>query len=86
LPTGPVLSFQGTLDNPIVQSINHLNPLAYPGAAKDPLIANASFKLSKSPLEQLRRAPLLGEHNGIILEELGYSVEQIEALIAAKII
>ena len=86
LPAGPVLSFQGALDNPMVQSINHLNPLPFPGAANDPLVTNAPFKLSKTPLEKLRRAPLLGEHNQEIYSELGYSVEEIAELKATAII
>ncbi len=86
LPAGPVLSFQGALDNPMVQSINHLNPLPFPGAAKDPLVTNAPFKLSKTPLEKLRRAPLLGEHNEEIYSELGYSAKEIAELKATAII
>ena len=74
LPAGPVLSFQETLDNPIVQSVNHLSPLPFPGAFKDPLVAGPPFKLSKLPLEKTKRAPLLGEHNVEIFGELGYAV------------
>ena len=86
LPAGPVLSFQQALDNPMVQSINHLNPLPYPGAVKDLLVTNAPFKLSKTPLEQLRRAPLLGEHNQEIYQSLGYSEKEISELAATEII
>ncbi len=86
LPAGPVLSFQGALDNPMVQSINHLNPLPYPGAFKDPLVTNPPFKLSKMPLEKLRRAPLLGEHNEEVYSELGYSEAEINNLKVAEII
>ncbi len=86
LPAGPVLSFQGALDNPMVQSINHLNPLPFPGAVKDPLVTNAPFKLSKTPLEKLRRAPLLGEHNEEVYSELGYSAKDIVELKATAII
>ncbi len=86
LPAGPVLSFQGALDNPMVQSINHLNPLPFPGAVKDPLVTNAPFKLSKTPLEKLRRAPLLGEHNEEIYSELGYSAKEIAEFKATAII
>jgi len=86
LPAGPVLSFQQALDNPMVQSINHLNPLPYPGAVKHPLVTNAPFKLSKTPLEQLRRAPLLGEHNQEVYQSLGYSEKEIEQFKAIEII
>jgi len=86
LPAGPVLSFQQALDNPMVQSINHLNPLPFPGAPKDPLVGAAPFKLSKMPLENLRRAPLLGEHNVEVYSNLGYTESDIAALKAAEII
>ncbi len=86
LPAGPVLSFQQALDNPMVQSINHLNPLPFPGAPKDPLVASAPFKLSKTPLEKLRRAPLLGEHNAEVYGELGYSEKQLKELKEKEII
>lgn len=80
LPAGPVLSFQQALDNPIVQSINHLNPIAYPGAKQDPLLAGVPFQLSKSPLEPMRRAPLLGEHTEEILGNLGYDLLKVKEL------
>ncbi len=86
LPAGPVLSFQQALDNPMVQSINHLNPLPFPGAPNDPLVTDAPFKLSKTPLEKLRRAPLLGEHNAEIYGELGYSASDLAALKVTEII
>ena len=86
LPAGPVLSFQQALDNPIVQSVNHLNPLAYPGSTKPPLVAGVPFKLSKTPLEEVRRAPLLGEHNVEIYQALGYSEAQLAAFKEQEII
>jgi len=86
LPAGPVLSFQQALDNPMVQSINHLMPLPFPGSPKDPLVAPAPFKLSKTPLEKLRRAPLLGEHNAEVYGGLGYSDGQLEELKSKEII
>jgi len=44
------------------------------------------FILSKSPCE-VRRAPLLGEHNELVLKEiLGMSDEQIVDLVVAEVI
>ena len=86
LPAGPVLSFQGTLDHPMVQSIQHLQPLSYPGIDKKPLIAAPSFKLSKTPLEPLRRAPLLGEHNEEIYTALGINEAMLLELAQKSII
>jgi len=40
-------------------------------------------KLSASPAE-VKRSPLLGEHNGEILEDvLGYSAEEVKAITAS---
>ena len=76
LPAGPVRSLQETLDDPMVKSLDHLVPLAHPGSKVDPPIAKASFQLSKSPLKNQKRAPLLGEHTQQILLELGYDLQQ----------
>jgi formyl-CoA transferase len=38
------------------------------------------IKMSRTPLDPSRRAPLLGEHNTAVLEQAGYSSEQIEEL------
>ena len=80
LPAGPVLSFQGTLEHPIVNSLNHLIPTDYPDAPKPPPIAKAPFSLSASPLDEIRRAPTLGEHTVQIMTQLGYSQDEIEDL------
>ena len=86
LPAGPVLSFQGTLEHPIVNSLNHLIPVDYPNAPKAPPIAKAPFSLSAAPLDDIKRAPTLGEHTTEIMTELGYSPENIEAFTKSGII
>ena len=44
------------------------------------------IKMSATPATITRRAPRLGEHNAEILGKIGYNSEQIEELIAKKII
>jgi formyl-CoA transferase len=43
------------------------------------------IKMSDSPSE-VKRSPLLGEHTDEVLEELGLSATEIDALRAAKVI
>jgi CoA:oxalate CoA-transferase len=38
------------------------------------------IKMSRTPLDPARRAPLLGEHNDEVLEKAGYSGAQIAEL------
>lgn len=45
-----------------------------------------AIKLSATPGKISRRAPRLGEHSGEILTALGYSKDEQEALVAAKIV
>ncbi len=46
-------------------------------------VLNNPIKLSKTVAEQRSAAPDLGEHTGEIMEGLGYSKDDIEALAAA---
>jgi len=80
LPAGPVLNFQETLDNPIVQSLNHFEAVPYQDTPVPPPIAKAPVKLSKTPLNALKAAPAIGAHNELIYGELGLSKQEIEVL------
>ena len=39
------------------------------------------LKLSETPADATRRAPLLGEHTGEVLAEFGFSQEEIDELL-----
>lgn len=80
IPCGPVLSYQGALDDPVVQATNVFDHLTYPGAPRPVPVAKPPFKLSAMPHESQKRAPTLGEHTTQILHELGYSQSQINQL------
>ena len=59
------------------QEIEHADlgaTLRYPGPP---------YRLSETPWRIARRPPLLGEHNGEVLGELGYSVAEVSALKSA---
>ncbi len=86
LPAGPVMSPQDVLDDPHVAARGMLNPLAYPGMSKPAPVMQPPVQLSRTPAEIRHRAPTLGEHTQQILEELGYSVEEIAELRAARVV
>lgn len=84
LPAGPVLDLGQVLDDPQVKARELLQYVDYPGAPKPVPLANPAVRLSATPGSIRRRAPTLGEHTDEILEELGYSAAEIQALRAAK--
>jgi crotonobetainyl-CoA:carnitine CoA-transferase CaiB-like acyl-CoA transferase len=53
----------------------------FPGIGRAP-VAATPVKLHTTPGEVRTRAPLLGEHNEEVLRELGYTENEIDALIA----
>jgi crotonobetainyl-CoA:carnitine CoA-transferase CaiB-like acyl-CoA transferase len=80
IPAGPVLKPQETLDDPQVQAMGFFQPVEFPGALRPAPVAKVPVRLSATPGGIRRRAPLLGEHTGEILAELGYASEAIAAL------
>jgi crotonobetainyl-CoA:carnitine CoA-transferase CaiB-like acyl-CoA transferase len=80
LPAAPMHSTQDVLDDPHVQAMGYLQRVPFPGTPRDVPIIETPFRLSATPGEIRRRAPLLGEHTGEILGEIGYTDEQITGL------
>ncbi len=86
LPAAPMHSTQDVLDDPHVQVMGYLQRVGFPGAAHDVPIIDTPFRLSATPGEIRRRAPLLGEHCDEILREVGYSAADIDGLRQCQII
>ncbi|OFE11631.1 formyl-CoA transferase [Pseudohongiella acticola] len=86
IPAGPVMSPQQVLDDPHVAARGMFKQLDYPGADKPAPVMTTPFSLSGNPTAVKHRAPLLGEHTNKIMQELGYSAEQIEQLRAIRVI
>lgn len=80
LPAAPLNSPQEVLDDPHVQAMGYLKPVAYPGAVKDVPIIETPFRMSRTPGTIRHRAPVLGEHTDEILAEIGYSETETTGL------
>jgi crotonobetainyl-CoA:carnitine CoA-transferase CaiB-like acyl-CoA transferase len=67
------------IHNQIIQSVHH-------SVAGDIRVDGCPIKLSETPASIRLAPPLLGEHNEEILQELGYTEDQIEAFKKCNII
>ena len=77
IPCGPVLNYQEALDHPYVKALNHLKPMGYPGTPAPVPLADAPFGMSETAVGLRHRAPTVGEHTDQILQQLGYSSDEI---------
>jgi crotonobetainyl-CoA:carnitine CoA-transferase CaiB-like acyl-CoA transferase len=79
IPCGPILNYEDALTTPqalareMTVDVQHptLGPLRTLGTP---------IKMSATPLNPTRRAPMLGEHTDDVLAGAGYSVDEIEQL------
>ena len=86
LPAGPVLSPQQVLEDPHIAAKGLFQPVEYPGLDKPVPVMRTPVELSETPGEIRSRAPTLGEHTGQIMEELGYSADEIAAFRENRIV
>lgn len=78
IPTGPVLSPQQVLDDPVVSAGFDATP--YPGLEGMAPLVPFPVGLSATPGAFRGRAPTVGEHTGDVLADLGYGPDEIAAL------
>lgn len=86
LPAGPIMSPQDVLDDPHVAAKGMFQATAYPGLDKPAPLMVTPVELSETPGEIRKRPPTLGEHTEQIMNELGYSTEEIEQLRAKRVV
>jgi len=86
IPAGPLYSPQQALEDAHIRAAGLLHDTDYPGLPRPAPLAPTPVDLSETPGRFAHRAPMLGEHTGEILAELGYSKAAIDALRAANVI
>lgn len=79
IPSGPIYSYDQTLADPHVQARDMILEYTHPVGGKMKTLGFPA-KLSETPCQLTRPAPLLGQHNEEILQELGYTDADIENL------
>src|ERR1700716_2123285 len=77
IPCGPILSMKEISEEPSLRASGTIVEVDHPTRGRYLTIGNP-IKMSDSPTEVLR-SPLLGEHTVEVLEQLGYTQEQLEA-------
>ena len=84
IPCGPILSMKEIAEDPSLRATGTVVEVDHPTRGKYLTVGNP-IKLSDSATE-VKRSPLLGEHNEEVLAELGYSAAEMASLREAKII
>ena len=77
----PVLDLDEALDSELVRAREMVVRLDQPGAASPVSLLGVPVKLSRTPGAPAGPGPALGEHTREVLESLGYSGEEIGALL-----
>jgi formyl-CoA transferase len=80
VPCGPIHDMTETFEHPQIQAREMAVEVDHPKAGRMKVLAIPP-KLSESPPQVRRPAPLLGQHTGEILSELGKSGEEIQRLL-----
>jgi crotonobetainyl-CoA:carnitine CoA-transferase CaiB-like acyl-CoA transferase len=86
IPAGPVLSPQQVLDDPHIAEKGLFKYIDYPGATQPAPVMQTPVELSETPGEIRHRAPTLGQHTEQIMQDLGYTPEQIAELRVQRVI
>ena len=79
VPCGPINRVSDVVNDPQVLARNMIADLPHPNVP-DLKVPSSPLKLMETPASLRMPPPLLGQHNGDILRELGYQPEQVEKL------
>jgi crotonobetainyl-CoA:carnitine CoA-transferase CaiB-like acyl-CoA transferase len=83
IPCGPINTYQDVFRDPHVLAREMLVEIDHPVLGPTRALGTP-IKMSGTPLNPRRRAPLLGEHTEEILKSLGYSQDEIAAIRTSK--
>ncbi|QHS34979.1 CoA transferase [Alcaligenes faecalis] len=82
IPAAPLYSIEQLIDDEHLQAVQHLQHMEHP--TEGPICTPSPLgKYSRTPLSIRRHAPSLGEHTAQVLAELGYSEQDIQAMLAS---
>lgn len=79
IPCGPILGYDEAFETPQARAREMSLEVDHPALGRLRTIGTP-LKLSATPLDPSRRAPMLGEHTRAILGELGYSEAEVNSL------
>ena len=79
VPCGPILDYEGALTTPQALAREMTVDVDHPTLGRLRTLGTP-IKMSRTPLDPTRRAPLLGEHTNSVLVSAGYSEDEIERL------
>ncbi|MBT7731583.1 MAG: CoA transferase, partial [Rhodospirillaceae bacterium] len=85
VPCAPVLERAQLFENPQIINNEIISELEQPGVGRIRQ-ARPAARFSGTPAKKPRPAPSLGEHNVEVLSEIGFTKEEIDNLLASKII
>ncbi|MGE4334916.1 MAG: CaiB/BaiF CoA transferase family protein [Pigmentiphaga sp.] len=80
IPVGPVYTAPDIFDDEHFRRREMLVEIEQPGMQEPVVVAGVPVKLSRTPGGVRRRAPTFGEHTSAILQEAGYSANEIVQL------
>jgi formyl-CoA transferase len=84
IPCGPILDYGEAFRHPQAVAREMSVPAHHPRLG-DMRVIGTPLKLSATPLDPTRRAPMLGEHTDDVLAAAGYSADEIDMLRAAGV-
>ncbi len=85
IPCGPINDYSQVFADAQVRARNMVVDVEHPTLGRIRSLGSP-IKMSATPPDVRRRAPLLGEHTDLVLGELGLSTEEISALRAANVV